>query len=91
MKKVVIISLSCIILALISILIYNIINLQKLENYNEEITKKLDIYNKNIEEINSSNVELKTKYTKLSTDNDTKMQEYEKWNRWTQEIEEKIS
>lgn len=57
---------------------------------NSKILKETNKYNNEIEKLENDNREIREENDLLSKDNASKLEEYEKWKKRTEEIEEKI-
>lgn len=90
MKKVLLIILICISFILSISLVYSIIGRYNLDNQNNKLLEQINNYEEKIEKQKSSKVDLEQEYESLKNNNN-KLTEYEKWNNWTQEIEQKMS
>ena len=71
-------------------LAYNFICIHELNKENQQLLAEINHYEEKIENTKNNQSELEKKYENLKTNND-KLLEYEKWNKWTQEIEQKMS
>ena len=89
MKKVLLIVLSFISVALTISLVYSFIRIQKLNENNNQLLKEINDCEEKIEQEKNSKVNLEQEYEALKTNNN-ELLEYEKWNKWTKEIEQKM-
>lgn len=90
MKKVLLIFLTCISFILSVSLVYSVIEWHNLDTKNTELLEEINNYEEAIAQDKNSKVNLEQEYESLKNDNN-KLTEYEKWNNWTQEIEQKMS
>lgn len=90
MKKSLLIILICISFILSVSLVYSIIGAHNLHNQNNTLLKQINNYEEKITNEENSKVDLEHEYESLKNNNN-KLTEYEKWNNWTQEIEQKMS
>lgn len=90
MKRGLLIILICISFILSVSLVYGIISEHNLSKQNNELLEEINNYEEKIEKEKNSKVDLEQEYETLKNNNN-KLTEYEKWNNWTQEIEQKMS
>lgn len=91
MKKIIIIFLVFIILCASGFLVYNIINLKKINKDNEKIRQEINNYEKKITEVNTKKTEAEKELDTLKNNHKNKLQEYEKWNQWIKEVKDLMS
>jgi len=90
MKRNVLIILICVSFILAVSLVYSILGIQKLNKENNELLEEINHYEENIKKETITKADLEQEYENLKSNNN-KLLEYEKWNKWTQEIEQKMS
>ena len=90
MKRIVIVFLVIMILCLSNFLVYNIKLTNEVESKNSELVKQINDYEKKIKEIEQNKIVYEAEYQNLNSSSKDKIQEYEKWNNWIKEIEEKM-
>lgn len=91
MKKVVLVFLTVLILFLSGFLIYNINNLNELKEDNKLLLNEIKDYESNINENNLTKDNYEKELEDLKNNSKDKKGVYEKWNKWTNEIKEKMS
>lgn len=90
MKKSLLIILICISIILTISLIYNFIGIYELSKKNNHLLEEINIYEEKMKSGKKTKAELEKEYENLKTNNN-KLLEYEKWSKWAQEIEQKMS
>jgi len=91
MKKVVLIFLTVLTLFLSGFLIYNINNLNELRKNNKLILNEIKDYENTIIETNLTKTNYEKELEDLKNNSKDKIEVYERWNKWINEIKEKMS
>lgn len=91
MKKVVLIFLGIAVLFSSIFLVYNIINYEKIRNDNGLLSKEIKEQKKEFKANNETKTNNEKQLETLKNSSKEKINTYEKWDKWTNEIKEKIS